>query len=330
MTLNRRTLLTLAAGSAVPGLAPIAARAADYPDHPIRWIVAYPAGGGSDFLARQLAPTMGKILGTTLVIDNRPGAAGIIGTDAASKAAGDGYTILTGDNGAMVFHTALYKKLPYDPKDFVPLGFMASFPLILAVSPSAGFASARELVDIIRKNPGKYSYASPGPGSPHHLAMELFKQRTGTFIVHVPYRGTAPALQDVVSGQVPIIVVDTAAGLPLIKSGKIKALGVMAKQRLTQLPDVPTLSEVGADRGLKDFEAIAWQGLFAPKGTPPEIASRLSAAMRQAIVSPEVKPRLEEFGLEVAPTDGPSLSAFIDRETVFWHKLIADRHLSIE
>lgn len=330
MTLNRRTLLALAAGSAVPGLAPLAARAADYPDRPIRWIVAYPAGGGSDFLARQLAPAMGRILGTTLVIDNRPGAAGIIGTDAAAKAAGDGYTILTGDNGAMVFHTALYKSLPYDPKAFVPLGFMASFPLILAVNPSAGFGSAREFVDIVRRNPGKYSYASPGPGSPHHLAMELFKQRTGTFIVHVPYRGTAPALQDVVSGQVPIIVVDTAAGLPLIKSGRIKALGVMAKHRLAQLPDVPTLSEVGVDRGLKDFEASAWQGLFAPKGTPTEIAGRLSSAMRQGIVSPEVKPRLEEFGLDVAPTDGPALAAFIDRETVFWHRLIAERHLTIE
>jgi tripartite-type tricarboxylate transporter receptor subunit TctC len=328
--MKRRTVLTLAAGAAVPGLAPLSARADGYPDRPIRWIVAYPAGGGSDFLARQLAPAMGRLLGTTLVIDNRPGAAGIIGTDAAAKAAGDGYTLLTGDNGAMVFHTALYKKLPYDPKDFVPLGFMASFPLVLAVNPAAGFSSARELVESLRKNPGKYSYASPGPGSPHHLAMELLKQRTGTFVVHVPYRGTAPALQDVVSGQVPIIVVDTAAGLPLIKSGRIKALGVMARRRIPQLPDVPTLSEAGADLGLKDFEANAWQGLFAPKGTPPDIAGKLSAAMRQAIVSPEVKPRLEEFGLEVAPTDGPALAAFIDRETVFWHRLIAERHLSIE
>jgi tripartite-type tricarboxylate transporter receptor subunit TctC len=322
--------MQLAAGALAPGLAPFAVRADAYPERPIRWIVAYPAGGGSDFLARQLAGQMGKILGTTLVIDNRPGAGGIIGTDAAAKSAGDGYTILTGDNGAMVFHTALYKKLPYDPKDFVPLGFMASFPLILAVNPQSGFTSARQLIDTLKKNPGKYSYASPGPGSPHHLAMELFKQRTGTFIVHVPYRGTAPALQDVVSGQVPIMVVDTAAGLPLIKSGKLRALAIMSRHRIPRLPDAPTLAEVAADLGLKDFEATAWQGLFAPKGTPPDIAGRLSEAMRQAIVSPEVKPRLEEFGLEVSPTDGPALAAFIDRETAFWHKLIAERNLTID
>jgi tripartite-type tricarboxylate transporter receptor subunit TctC len=328
MTLQRRTLL---AATALAPLAPLAARAADaWPSRPIRWIVAYPAGGGSDFLARQLAPQMGKQLGTTFVVDNRPGAAGIIGTDAAAKSPGDGYTILTGDNGAMVFHTALYKTLPYNPKDFVPLGFMASFPLILAVNPQSGFTSARQFLDAVRKNPGKYSYASPGPGSPHHLAMELLKQRTGSFIVHVPYRGTAPALQDVVSGQVPIIVVDTAAGLPMIRSGKLKALAVLTKQRIAALPDVPTLSEVGPDRGLKDFEALAWQGLFAPKGTPPEIANRLSAEMRKAIEVPEVKAQLENFGLDVAPTDGPALAAFIDRETVFWHKLIAERHLTID
>jgi tripartite-type tricarboxylate transporter receptor subunit TctC len=327
MTLHRRSLLALAAGA----LAPWAARAADtYPSRPIRWIVAYPAGGGSDFLARALAPQMGKQMGTTFVVDNRPGAAGIIGTDAAAKAEGDGYTILTGDNGAMVFHTALYAKLPYSPKDFVPLGFMASFPLILAVNPKSGFTSARQLLDDVKKSPGKYSYASPGPGSPHHLAMELLKARTGSFIVHVPYRGTAPALQDVVSGQVPMIVVDTAAGLPLIRSGKLKALAVLSKHRIGTLPEVPTLAEVGADLGLKDYEAEAWQGLFAPKGTPPEIANRLSAEMRKAILTPEVKTQLESFGLEVAPTDGPALAAFIERETVFWHKLIAERHLTID
>jgi len=333
MTLNRRSLMTLAAGSIAPlgSLVAPAARAADaWPSHPIRWIVAYPAAGGSDFLARQLAPQLGKQLGQTIVIDNRPGAAGIIGTEAASKQPGDGYTILTGDNGAMVYHTALYKKLPYDPKDFVPLGFMASFPLILVANPQSGFTNARQLLDEVKKSPGKYSYASPGAGSPHHLAMELLKERTGSFIVHVPYRGTAPAMQDVMSGQVPMMIVDTAAGLPQIRGGKVKALAVCSRRRIPQLPDVPTLAEVGADRGLKDYEAIAWQGLFAPKGTPPEIAGRLTAEMRKAILMPDVKARLEDFGLDVAPTDGPALAAFIQKETVFWHKLIADRKLSLD
>ncbi len=333
MSLHRRSLLALAAGALAPigSLVTAPVRAAEaYPTHAIRWIVAYPAAGGSDFLARQLAPQMGKQMGQTVVVDNRPGAAGIIGTEAASKAPGDGYTILTGDNGAMVYHTALYKKLPYDPKDFVPLGFMASFPLILVVNPASGLKSARQLLDEVKRSPGKFSYASPGAGSPHHLAMELLKERTGSFIVHVPYRGTAPAMQDVMSGQLPMMVIDSAAGLAQIRSGKLKALAVLSRHRITQLPDVPTLAEVGADRGLKDYEAIAWQGLFAPKGTPPEIANRLGAEMRKAILAPEVKARLEDFGLEVAPTDGPALAAFIAKETTFWHKLIADRHLSLD
>jgi tripartite-type tricarboxylate transporter receptor subunit TctC len=326
MTLPRRSLLALAAGALASS-----ARAADaYPSRPLRWIVAYPAAGGSDFLARQLAPQMGRQMGQTIVIDNRPGAAGIIGTEAASKQPGDGYTLLTGDNGAMVFHTALYKSLPYAPADFVPVGFMASFPLILVVNPGAGFASARQWLDLVRRSPGKYSYASPGAGSPHHLAMELLKERTGSFIVHVPYRGTAPAMQDVMSGQVPMMIVDTAAGLAQIRSGKLKALAVLTKHRVALLPDVPTLAEVGADRNLGDFEASAWQALFAPKGTPPDIAARLGVEMRRAILAPDVKARLEAFGLEVAPTDGAQLSAFIAKETVFWHKLIKDRHLSLD
>jgi tripartite-type tricarboxylate transporter receptor subunit TctC len=308
----------------------VGARAAEpYPNHPLRWIVAYPAAGGSDFLARQLAPQMGRQMGQTIVIDNRPGAAGIIGTEAASKAPGDGYTLLTGDNGAMVFHTALYKSLPYDPSDFVPLGFMASFPLILVANPAAGFTGAAQFLEAVKRNPGKYSYASPGAGSPHHLAMELLKQRTGSFIVHVPYRGTAPAMQDVMSGQVPIMVVDTAAGLSQIRSGRLKALAVLSRHRIALLPEVPTLSEAGG-APLKDFEAQAWQGLFAPKGTPPDIAARLTAEMRKAILTPDVKARLEAFGLEVAPTDGPALAAFIRQETVFWHALIKERHLTLD
>ena len=332
MSLQRRSLLALAAGAVAPAASLLStpARAADaWPNHALRWIVAYPAAGGSDFLARQLSPQMGKQLGQTIVVDNRPGAAGIIGTEAASKQPGDGYTLLTGDNGAMVFHTALYKSLPYNPSDFVPLGFMASFPLLLAVNPNAGFTSAAQFLDAVKKSPGKYSYASPGAGSPHHLAMELLKQRTGCFIVHVPYRGTAPAMQDVMSGQVPIMVIDTAAGLAQVRSGKLKALAVMSKHRIALLPDVPTLAEAGGP-ALKDFEANAWQGLFAPKGTPPDIAARLTAEMRKAILTPDVKARLEAFGLEVAPTDGPALAAFIQKETAFWHALIKERHLTLD
>jgi tripartite-type tricarboxylate transporter receptor subunit TctC len=323
LRLSRRHLL---AALGLAAAAPAALAQGAYPNHPIRWIVAYPAGGGSDFLARQLAPQLGKQLGQPLVIENKPGAAGIIGTDAAAKSAPDGYTIVTGDNGAMVFHTAMYRKLPYDPKDFQPLGFMARFPLILAVNPNSGFTSARQLLDEVKKNPGKYTYASAGNGSPHHLAMELLKDRTGSFIVHVPYRGTALALQDVMANQVPMMVVDTAGGLSQIRSGKIKALAVMSPRRIAALPDVPTLDEVG----VKGFDVTAWQGLFVPKGTPADIANRLTAEMQKAITTPEVKAKLEDFGLEVAPSNGAQMAQFLEKETAFWHKLIRERKLSAD
>jgi tripartite-type tricarboxylate transporter receptor subunit TctC len=220
----------------------------------------------------------------------------------------------------------MYKKLSYAPSDFAPVGFMARFPLILAVNPAAGFGSARQLLDAIKASPGKYSYASPGIGSPHHLAMELLKDRTRTFVVHVPYRGTALALQDVISGQVPMMVLDTAAGLPQIRSGKVKALAVMSPKRLPTLPDVPTLDEIG----IPGFDVTAWQGLFVPKGTPADVVARLSAEMNKAITAPDVKARLEDFGLEVVPSDGPALAAFLQKETVFWHALIKERRLSAE
>jgi len=319
---RRSATLALAATLA----APLAVHAQAWPSKPVRWVVAYPAGGGSDFLARQLAPQLGKQLGQTIVIDNRPGAAGIIGTDNAAKSAPDGYTIVTGDNGAMVFHEAMYKKIPYAPSDLAPVGFMARFPLILAVNPNAGFASGAQLLADLKANPGKFSYASPGVGSPHHLAMELLKDRTRSFVVHVPYRGTALAVQDVIAGQVPMMVLDTAAGLPQIRSGKVKALAVMSRKRIPSLPDVPTLDELG----VKDFEVTAWQGLFVPKGTPAEIVTRLTAEMNKAIATPEVRAKLEDFGLEVTPTDGPALAAFLQKETAFWHALIRERKLTAE
>jgi tripartite-type tricarboxylate transporter receptor subunit TctC len=322
-------LLGAIAVAALPS-SPARADTPPWPSKPIRWVVAYPPGGGSDFLARQLAVPLGRALGQTVVIDNRPGAAGIVGTDNAAKSPPDGYTLLTGDNGAFVFHGAMFKKLPYDPKDFAPVAFMARFPLIVAVNPQSGFTGARQWLDELKRNPGRYSYASPGIGSPHHLAMELLKARTGTFVVHVPYRGTAFALQDVIAGQVPMMVLDTAAGLPQIRSGKVRALAVMSPRRLAALPDVPTLDEIGRDRSLRGFDVTAWQALFVPRGTPPDIVSRLTAEVTKALIAPETKARLEDFGLEVLPSDGPALASFLQQETTFWHALIRERNLSAE
>lgn len=321
-------LLTLSIALSATGLlaTPLPASAQAWPSKPIRWVVAYPAGGGSDFLARQLAPQLQKQLGQPIVIDNRPGAAGSIGTDAAAKSPPDGYTLLTGDNGAMVFNSAMYKKLAYAPSDFTPVGLMARFPLVLAVNPASGFTSATQWLAEVRAKPGFYSYASPGIGSPHHLAMELIKERSRSFIVHVPYRGTAFAIQDVMAGVLPMAIVDTAAGLPQFRAGKLKALAVLSKKRLPSLPDVPTFEELG----LTQVDVTAWQGLFVPKGTPEAIVARLTAEMIKAISLPEVKARLENFGLEVAPGDGPALAAFVQQETTTWHALIKERKLAAD
>lgn len=327
---RRRPLLQIGSvllAGLLPVLAtPALADNAAWPNKPIKWIVAYPAGGGSDFLARQLAPFMGKQLGQTFIIDNRPGAGGSIGTDAAAKSAADGYTILSGDNGAMVFNSAMYKKLPYAPSDFAPVGLMARFPLMLVVNPSSGFTSATQWLAEIKKNPGKYSYASPGIGSPHHLAMELIKERSQTFVVHVPYRGTAFAIQDLMAGVVPMAILDTAASLSQIRAGKLKPLAVLSKKRIAQLPDVPTFEELG----LRGVEVSAWQGLFVPKGTPEPIKQRLGQEMLHAINTPEVKSRLEDFGLEVVPSDASTLANFLKQETQSWHALIKERKLSAD
>ena len=302
------------------------AEAEVWPSKSIKWVVAYPAGGGSDFLARQLAPQLSKQLGQTLIIDNRPGAAGIIGSDAVAKAPADGYTWLSGDNGVMVFNSAMYKKLPYATSDFAPLGLMARFPLILTVNPQSGFSHAGQWLQEVKAHPGKYSYASAGVGSPHHLAMEMIKAKTQTFIVHMPYRGTAFALQDVIAGVVPMAILDSAAALPQLRAGKLKALAVLSNKRIAALPDVPTLEELG----IKEIDIAAWQGLFVPKGTPEALRSRLSNELQKALAQPELRARLEDFGLELAPSDGPTLDGLIRQETKIWHALIKERHLSAD
>ena len=291
-TTRRRVLATAAAVTLLPSSAIFAQT---YPAKPVRWIVPYPPGGGSDFLARTVGAQMEKQLGQPLVIENRPGAATMIGAEAVARGTADGYTLLSGDNGTFVFNTALYKKVPYDPaKDFAPVGLMARFPLIVVANPSTGFKTMRDLVDAAKKEPGKLSYASVGAGSPHHLAMELIKDRTGAFIVHIPYRGAAPAVQDVLGNQLPVMVIDTAVGLPHIRAGKLVPLGVLSRQRLAALPNVPTLEE----QGIRDTEVYAWQGMAVPAATPREVTAKLTTELNRAITTPEVTRKLQEFGLE--------------------------------
>ena len=307
--------------------APAQAQTATWPNKPVRWIVGYPAGGGTDFLARTIGAQLSTQIGQQVIIDNRPGAAAIIGAEAAAKAPGDGYTVFTADNGVLVYNPALYKKLPYDAaKDFAPLGLMARAPLLLVAAPNAGIKDGKALLVTLRQNPGKFTYASPGNGSPHHLAMELLKSRAGLFVVHAPYRGAAPALQDTMGGQVPLMMVDTSSGMSAIKAGKLIPLLIMTAQRIRQLPDVPTAAELG----VSGVEAYAWQGLVVPSSTPKDIQALLTKGLQAALSDPGVKKKLFDAAWEPVPSDAAAMAAYTASETKIWHQLIKDRGITLE
>ena len=298
-----------------------------FPTRPIKIVVAYAAGGGTDALVRTVSAQLSIQLGQPILVDNRPGGAAVIAADMVAKSPGDGYTIFSADNGSLIFNTALFKKLPYNPrKDFSPIGMMARDPLVLAVNPSASFNTAKELIDAIRKNPAKISYASPGVGSPHHIAMEMLKKYAKLDVFHVPYKGAAPAIQDVAGGQLPLMVVDTAAGLQMIKTGRLKALATFSKERLPLLPDVPTLMELG----YADVEAVAWLGLVVPSSTPKDTVEKLSVELQKAINTPSVRATLVNMGLEPTPSHSIDMAKHWESETRYWPKLIQERNINLD
>lgn len=313
----------LALGLAAPG----AALAQAYPAKAIRWVVAYPPGGGTDMLARTVGAQLAKQLNQPVVVDNRPGGAGIIGTEHVARSPADGYTVFTADNGTLVYNSALYKTLPYDPvKDFAPVSLMGRFPLVLLTSNDSPFTSATQLVEQARRQPGKLNYASPGIGSPHHLAMELLKQEAGLFVVHIPYRGSGGAIQDLLGGQINLFVADSAAALPLVRGGKARALAVFSGARSASLAQVPTWKELGHAR----VEAYGWQGLVVPAGTPPEIVQLLSRELGAALRSAEVSRRLADFGIELIPGEPQEMARYLQAERAIWPRLIRERGITAE
>jgi tripartite-type tricarboxylate transporter receptor subunit TctC len=292
-TLHRRAVLAAAASTLA---APRAARAA-WPERPVRWIVGYPAGGGTDVLARLLGAAMSARLGVPVVVENRPGAATNLAAEAAANAAPDGYTVFTAGNETLVFNPALYRSLPFDlDRDLRPLGLMARFHLVLAARRDDASATARALLDRARAAPGRVDYGSPGVGSPHHLAMErLARDAGGLRFNHVPYRGMAPVMNDLVAGTVETAVLDMAAGAEVIRSGRVRPLVLLSPARLPAIPDVPTAAEAF---GLAGFEAYAWQGLTAPARTPDDMCARLTAELAAALADPAVQGRMREIGLD--------------------------------
>jgi len=303
------------------------ARAQSFPDKPIRWIVPYPAGGGSDFLARTIGQSLSEDIKQSVVIDNKPGGNTAIAASDTARAAPDGYTVLSADNGTMVFNSALYKKLSYDPvRDLAPVTLLGRFPMILVVNPASDIKNLKDFVEHVKSSNGSINYGSAGAGSPHHLAMELFKTEAGLKMTHVPYRGAAPSLTDLAGGQVQAMMVDLAAGAGFLKGGKIRPLAVASARRLPQLPDVPTFAE----SGYPNVEAAALVGMVAPAKTPTDILASLNKSVVAALNKPATHKKLVEFGIEPVGDTPEQYSKLLEDERTRWHKLIKDLNITLD
>ncbi len=324
--LNRRCATGLITAIALLG-GTVAAHAQSYPAKPIRWVVPYPAGGGSDFLARTIGQQLSQQISQPVTVDNKPGGNTAIAASEVARSAADGYTILSADNGTMVFNTALYSKLTYNPeKDLTPVTLMGRFPMILVVGPNSDVKDAKDFVAKAKATPGKLSYGSAGAGSPHHLAMELLKVNSGLHMVHIPYRGAAPALTDLAGGQVNAMMVDLAAGAGFIKGGKVRPLAVANATRLPQLPDVPTFAELG----FKGVEASAQVGIVAPANTPADTVAALQKQVATAIQQPAIRQKLIDFGIEPVGSTPQQYAELIRTEVQRWHQLIREQKISLD
>ena len=321
-----RALLAILALTVV---APAALAQSTYPSRPIRLIVPYPAGGATDVVARVVAEKMSESLGQPIVVDNRPGAGTMIGASTVARSSPDGYTVLIGDTGTYALNPTLYgARLTYSPlKDFAPVCRTGRVPLILAANPKTVKAdTVADLIALAKKQPGTINFGAPGPGSPIHLAMELFRQRVGIELTAVPYKGGADALTDLLGGRVGLLFIDAATGLPHVKSGAVKALAVGSDKRIAAIPTVPTMAEAG----VANFEAWAWNGLAVPTGTPPAIVAKLSDACRKALAMPAVEKRLAELSVEAAPSSPEEFASFIKDETTKWHDVITKAGVSLQ
>lgn len=314
--------------SILPLVAAAPAAAADtYPSKPLRWVVPYAAGGGSDFLARTVSQGLSPRLGQTIVVDNKPGGNTSIGASETARAPADGYTMLSADNGTLVFNPALYQKLTYDPvKDFAPVTLMGRFPMILVAGPALKATDVKGFIAEAKARAQGLDYGSAGAGSPHHLAMELLKVETGIPLTHVPYRGAAPALADVAGGQIPAMMVDLAAGAGFIQGGKVRALAVANPTRLAQLPDVPTFAELG----YKNVEAAALVGIVVPAATPQPVIDTLNRQLVATINDATIRQKLVDFGIEPVGNTPAQYRDLLEAERTRWHKLIRDLNIKLD
>ena len=336
MTINRRQLtLTALATAAVAAVAPGTALAqAAWPSKPIRFVVPFAAAGTTDILARALAPELQKALGQPVVVDNKPGAGGNTAAGEVAKTPADGYTMLMGTVGTHAINAALYPKLPYDPiKDFAPVTLVAGVPNVLVLN--AAFAqkhninNVADFIRVAKANPGKFNMASSGNGTSIHLSGELFKSMAGVFMVHFPYRGSGPALIDLMGGSMDLMFDNLPSALPHIRSGKLKALAVTSAKRSDAIPELPTIEEAGGPT-LKGYEASSWFGLVVPAGTPADIVNRLQAESAKALASPALKERLQAQGAIPSGMSSADFAKFIAAETAKWAKVVKTANAKVD
>ena len=324
--MRRRLFLAYGTAGATLGLAPARAQA-DYPNRPIKVLVGFAAGGGTDITARVLAKKMSDALGQQIVVDNRPGAGGNLATDLAAKAPPDGYTILLSNVGSLAVAPHMTKSLPYDPlKDLVPLSLAVTFSNIVVVHPSVEVRTLAEYIALARQRPGTLGYGSAGVGSAGHLAGELLARRAGIELVHVAYRGGAPALNDALAGQVPSLIGSTPTVLPQIVAGRLRALAVTGPARAVSLPEIPTVAE----QGFPGYEAMNWYAFMAPARTPRPIVERLNAAIVGALADADIRAQLATHGMEPIPSTPEEFGIYLARESETWGKVVRDAGITAE
>ena len=290
-----------------------------YPSKPLRMLVGFPPGGANDIVARIFANKLSEELGQPVLVENRPGNAGVIGAEAVAKAAPDGYTLYLGSTGTNSIAPALTAKMPYDPvTGLTPVSLVGSTPSCLVVNANVPAQNVRDFVALAKARPGKLSYASSGNGTTLHLGGELFKLLAGVDLIHIPYKGNAPALNDVIGGQVDMIISALPPALPLAKAGKVRILGVTALERLASAPDMPTVAE----QGLPGYEIGTWYGVFATGGSPPEAIDRLAAALRRAVADPKVREQIGAQGIDPASSTPAEFRAFVGAEMAKWAKIV--------
>ena len=323
--MQRSTISRLAGAALAMTLSALGA-AQDYPAKAVRIIVPFASGGGTDLSARIIAQKLSESLGANFVVDNRPGAAGIVGTESVAKSKPDGYALLVVSSSHAI-NPAMYPKLPYDTaRDFAPVSLLLSGPTLLVAHPSLPAKNARELIALAKSRPGTLTFASAGHGTPPHMAGELFKSMARVDILHIPYKGNGPAYTDLIAGQVSLMFPNIATSLPYVKSGRMRALGVGGKQRSTIAPEIPTIAE----SGLPGYEMSSWFGLLAPAGTPPAVVNRLQQEIAKIFKQPEVREKLSAQGVEPVGGTPQEFTAFLNAETTQWAKVIKSSELKPE